>query len=72
MFQNLIHHQELNINTTGINLAYMKLPTHDIPGHETIYVECDCKEEKIDTLLDNLRLSTSGAIKVQVHNDQEG
>ena len=64
--------QELNINTTGINPAYMKLPTHNIPGHETIYLECEYDESKRDTLFEKLKCSASDAIKIQLHDDQTG
>ena len=64
--------QELNINTTGINPAYMKLPTHDVPGHETIYVECNYEKDKRETLLEKLRCSASDAVKVQLHDDEQG
>ena len=63
--------QELKINTTGINPAYMKLPTHDVPGHETIYVECNCDEENRKILFEQLRGSTSDAIKIQLHQDDQ-
>ena len=64
--------QDLNINTTGINWAYMKLPTHGIPGHETIYVECKFGDDKREKLFKKLRKSTSDAINVQFHEDQQG
>ena len=64
--------QVLNINTTGINPAYITLPTHDVSGYETIYVECDCGEDKRKTLFENLKSSPSDAIKIQLHNDQQG
>ena len=65
--------QKLNINITGINPAYMQQPkTHDISGHETMYVECDCGEEKRKTLFENLKNSASDAINIQLHNDQQG
>ena len=64
--------QELNINVTGINPAYMKFPTNDVPGHETIYVECDYDEKERDTLFEKLRCSASDAIKIEPHDDQEG
>ena len=66
--------QELNINTTGINPAYMKLPTHGIPGYETIYVECDCSEDERKTLFENLKCSPSNhdAINIELHDDQQG
>ena len=69
---NLNVQQELNINITGINPAYMMLPTHDIPGHRTIYVECQCGKDEREMLFDKLRKSASGAIKVQLYNDHEG
>lgn len=50
----------------------MKLPTRDIPGHETFYVECQCDEDKRETLFKKLRKSASDAINVQLHNDQQG
>lgn len=50
----------------------MKLKTHDVPGHETIYVECDCGIEKRKTLFENLKSSASDAIKIQLHDDQQG
>ena len=51
----------------------MKLSTRDIiPGHETFYVECECCEDKRETLFEKLRKSASDAIKVQLHDDQEG
>lgn len=65
---NFITHA-LNINTTGINPAYMKLPTHDVPGHETILCGVRYKRE---TLFEKLRCSASDAIKVQLHDDQQG
>ena len=70
----MCHMQELNINTTGINPAYMKLPTHDVPAYETIYVECDCSEDKRETLFESLRRSPSDhdAINVQPHDAQQG
>ena len=49
-----------------------QLKTHDISGHETIYVECDCGEEKRKTLFENLKNSASDAINIQLHNDQQG
>ena len=50
----------------------MKFPTRDIPGHETIYVECLCDEDERETLFEKLRNSASDAIQVQLHNDQQG
>lgn len=50
----------------------MKLKTHDVSGHETIYVECDCDKEKRKTLFENLKTSASDAIKIQLHDDQQG
>ena len=47
----------------------MKLPTHDIPGHETIYVECECGEDKRQNLFKRLRKSTSDAVNVQFHDE---
>ena len=50
----------------------MKLPTRDIiPGHETFYVECQCGEDERETLFDKLKTSAC-AIKIQLHNDQQG
>ena len=47
----------------------MKLPTHDVPGHETIYVECDCDNDMRKTLFKKLKESASdNAIKVRLHN----
>ena len=50
----------------------MKLPTHEIPGYETIYVECKCGEDKREELFKKLRHSASDAINIQIHNDQRG
>ena len=50
----------------------MRLPTHDVPGYETIYVECECGEDKKEELFKKLRQSTSDAIKIQFHNDPQG
>ena len=50
----------------------MKLPTRNIPGHETFYVECQCVKDERETLFKELRKSASDAIKVQLHNDQQG
>ena len=47
----------------------MKIPTRDIPGHETFYVECECGEDERETLFEKLRNS---AIEVQLHDDQQG
>jgi hypothetical protein len=50
-----------------------KLPAHGNPaGHETIYVECQCGEDERKTLFEKLRKSASDAIKVQLHDDQQG
>ena len=47
----------------------MKLPTHDVPGRETIYVECNCDYDMRKTLLKKLKESASdNAIKVRLHN----
>ena len=62
----------LNINITGINPAYINLQTQDVSGYETIYVECDCDEDKRKTLFENLKSSPSDAIKIQLHEDQQG
>ena len=50
----------------------MKLPTRDIPGHETFYVECHCGKDERKILFEKLRKSASDTIKVQLHNDQQG
>lgn len=50
----------------------MKLPTRDISGHETIYVECDYDKDNRETLLKKLKSSASDAIEVQLHNDPNG
>jgi hypothetical protein len=66
--------QELNINTTGFNPAYMypKFPTHDIPAYETIYVECDCSEKMRTSLVENLKRTPSDhdAINIEPQDDQ--
>ena len=49
-----------------------KLASHGIPGHETFYVECECGEDERKTLFEELRKSASDAIKVQLHDDQQG
>jgi hypothetical protein len=50
----------------------LKLETHSIPGHQTIYVECQCGEHERETLFEELRKSASDAIKLQLHDDQQG
>ena len=48
-----------------------KLASHGIPGHETFYFECECGEDERKTLFEQLRKSAS-AIKIQLHDDQQG
>ena len=43
-----------------------------LPGHQTIYVECQCGEDERETLFEELRKSSSDAIQVQLHDDQQG
>lgn len=40
-----------------------------LPGHQTIYVECQCGEDERKTLFEELRKSS---IQVQSHDDQQG